>query len=98
MQVDYRCELQFALVGGDLGRSPTHATFGASRGLISRRSKSAASRADLSGLVVPCRRRLRRATKPCSRISAATVLGDTCQPISRKSAVIRGEPVVCLRL
>jgi hypothetical protein len=94
MQVDYRCELQFALVGGDLGQipNPRHVRRLPRAEVAAQQVKSGALRADLSGLVVPCRRRLRRATKPCSRISAATVLGDTCQPISRKSAVIRGEP------
>ena len=50
------------------------------------------TRADLSGLVVPRRRRVRRATKPCSRISAATVFVETRQPSTRRSGVIRGEP------
>jgi hypothetical protein len=92
MQVQHRRQVQLAFVGGISVRSPTHATLGCSGGVKSRRSRSGALRADLSGLVVPRRRRVRRATKPCSRISAATVLGEIRQPIARRSAVIRGEP------
>jgi len=48
----------------------------------------------LPGRVVALRFFLRRAARPCSRISAATVFPLTCQPASRRSAVIRGDPQV----
>jgi hypothetical protein len=54
--------------------------------------------AELCGMVVPRRRCLRRATKPCSRISVAAVFFDTRQTIPSRSAVVRGEPEVCLCL
>jgi hypothetical protein len=46
----------------------------------------------LPGRVVASRRFLRRAARPCSRISAATVFSLTRHPSSRSAAVIRGDP------
>ena len=46
----------------------------------------------LPGRVVALRFFFRRAARPSSRISAATVFSLTAQPSSRRSAVIRGEP------
>src|SRR3984893_19151964 len=77
-------------------RSPDQRTSGRGGGVKSRRSPSGALRADLSGLVVPRRVRLRRAIKPCSTISVATVLTLTRHPSARRSAVIRGDPYVPL--
>jgi hypothetical protein len=48
--------------------------------------------APLPGRVVDRRRFLRRAARPCSRMSAATVFLLTRHPASRRSAVIRGDP------
>lgn len=75
-------------------RSPHQRTSGRGGAPKSRRSPSGALRADLSGLVVPRRLRLRRAIKPCSAISVATVFTLTRQPSARRSAVIRGDPYV----
>jgi hypothetical protein len=73
-------------------RSPHQRTSGREGGVKSRRSPSGALRADLSGLVVPRRLRVRRATKPCSAIRFATVFSLTRHPNARRSAVIRGDP------
>jgi hypothetical protein len=92
MQVDYRSELQFALVGGDLGQipNPRHVRRLPRAEVPAQQVRGFARRFIRLDGAVPAA--FASTTKPCSRISAATVLGDTCQPISRKSAVIRGEP------
>jgi hypothetical protein len=56
----------------------------------SRRNLSGAVRADLSGPVVPRRLRVRRATEPCSAISAATVFTPTRQPSAPHRGPRRG--------
>jgi hypothetical protein len=57
-----------------------------------RRTWSGARHRPLPGRVVALRRFLRRAARPCSRISTATVFSLTFQPASRSAAVIRGDP------
>jgi hypothetical protein len=46
----------------------------------------------LPGRVVDLRFFFRRAARPCSRITAATVFSLTVHPAARRSAVIRGDP------
>src|SRR5262249_17940606 len=58
----------------------------------SRLTRSGARHRPFPGRVVPLRLCFRRATRPCSRISAATVFLLTRQPASRRPAVIRGAP------
>ena len=48
--------------------------------------------AQLPGRVADLRVFFGRATRPSSRITAATVFSLTVQPASRRSAVIRGDP------
>ena len=58
----------------------------------SRLTRSGARHRPLPGRVVALRFFFRRAARPSSRITAATVFSLTAQPSSRRSAVIRGEP------
>jgi hypothetical protein len=91
VQVQHRREMQFALVGGDLGQVPDPARV---RPLWRAELTPEQVRGLARAAVRPgrARPRVRRATKCCSAISVATVLGETRQPISRRSAVIRGDP------
>ena len=58
----------------------------------SRLTRSGAFHRPFPGRVVALRFFLRRAARPISAISAATVFLLTRQPASCRSAVIRGEP------
>ena len=73
--------------------SPNHFWFTACA-VKSRPTRSGARHRSLPGRVSDRRRFLRRAARPSSRISCATVFTLTCQPASRMSAVIRGDPYV----
>jgi len=71
--------------------SPYHLTLMAAAGK-SRLTRSGARHRPFPGRVVPLRRFLRRAARPISAITAATVFLLTRQPRSRRSAVIIGDP------
>jgi hypothetical protein len=71
--------------------SPYHLRFTCRAGK-SRLTRSGARQRPFPGRVVDRRFFFRRAARPCSRITAATVFLLTFQPAARRSAVIRGEP------
>jgi hypothetical protein len=71
--------------------SPYHLTLTSAAGK-SRRTRSGARHRPLPGRVVALRFFFRRAARPSSAITAATVFSLTCQPSSRRSAAIRGDP------
>ena len=83
--------MQLALTGADLGAVAVPFLVDPLRGEVPF-TRSGARQRPLLGRVVDLRRLLRRAARPCSRISAATVFSLTDQPASRRSAVIRGAP------
>lgn len=86
---DGHADCQLALINGDFGEiaDPVGIRFRRRREVPLEQIRGPS--ADLSGRVVPRRLRLRRAIRPCSAISFATVLGDTFQPASRR---IGGDP------
>ena len=90
--VQDRGQVELALTGGDLGAVAVPLAVDLLAGK-SRLTRSGARQRSLPGRVVAVRFFFRRAARPCSRISAATVFSLTRQPASRRSAVIRGRPV-----
>jgi hypothetical protein len=73
--------------------SPYHLRLTCSAGK-SRLTRSGARQRPFPGRVVDLRFFVRRAARPCSRMTAATVFWLTRHPAARRPAVIRGDPYV----
>ena len=83
--------MELALAGGDLGAVAVPPDVDLLRREVPLDQVRRVPR-PLPGRVVALRFFFRRAARPSSRITAATVFLLTAQPSSRRSAVIRGEP------
>ena len=84
--------MQLALIGADLGAVAVPLDVDLLRREVPLDQVRRARLRPLPGRVVALRFFFRRAARPCSRITAATVFSLTAQPSSRRSAVILGEP------
>ena len=92
--VQDRGEVELALLRGDLGMVAVPLDVDLLRREVppDQVRGALASCRPLPGRVVALRFFFRRAARPSSRITAATVFLLTAQPSSRRSAVIRGDP------